>query len=65
MEMASAKAPRRVSNAKLKVVTAQGLRPVKGFDLKGHLSVWVSGNWRMTFTFDGVNAVLVEHQDYH
>ena len=42
-----------------------GLHPLKGRALKGHFSVWVSGNWRMTFTFDGVNAVLVEYQDYH
>ncbi len=31
----------------------------------GHWSVWVSGNWRMTFNFDGENAVLVDYQDYH
>ena len=31
----------------------------------GRWSVWVNGNWRMTFTFDGVDAVLVDYQDYH
>ena len=31
----------------------------------GHWSVWVNGNWRMTFTFDGVDAVLVDYLDYH
>ena len=41
------------------------LRSLKGRDLKGHYSVWVSGNWRMTFTFDGTDAVLVNYQDYH
>lgn len=30
-----------------------------------HYSVWVSGNWRMTFMFEGENAVLVDYQDYH
>ncbi len=34
-------------------------------DLKGHWSVWVSGNWRLTFTFEGSDAVLVDYQDYH
>jgi toxin HigB-1 len=34
-------------------------------DLKGHWSVWVSGNWRLIFTFDGSDAVLVDYQDYH
>jgi plasmid maintenance system killer protein len=38
---------------------------LKGRDLKGHFSVWVSGNWRLTFNFDGTDAVLVDDQDYH
>lgn len=41
------------------------LHPLKGKALKNHFSVWVSGNWRMTFTFDGPDAVLVDYQDYH
>ena len=41
------------------------LHPLKGRALKDHFSVWVSGNWRMTFTFDGPDAVLVDYQDYH
>jgi proteic killer suppression protein len=31
----------------------------------GHWSVWVNGNWRMTFVFEGEDAVLVDYQDYH
>jgi proteic killer suppression protein len=34
-------------------------------NLAGHYSISVNGNWRMTFTFDGENAVLVDYQDYH
>jgi len=34
-------------------------------NLAGHYSVSVNGNWRMTFTFDGEDAVLVDYQDYH
>lgn len=30
-----------------------------------HWSVWVSGNWRLTFTFENGDAVLVDYQDYH
>lgn len=41
------------------------LHPLKGADLKGHWSVWVSGNWRLTFTFEGQDAILVDYQDYH
>lgn len=41
------------------------LHLLKGRELKGHFSVSVSGNWRMTFTFEGTDAVLVDYQDYH
>ena len=41
------------------------LHPLQGRELKGHFSVWVNGNWRMTFTFEGTDAVLVDYQDYH
>ena len=41
-----------------------GLHALHG-ELKGHYSVKVSGNWRMTFKFDGMDAVLVDYQDYH
>ncbi|MBA3768927.1 MAG: type II toxin-antitoxin system RelE/ParE family toxin [Blastocatellia bacterium] len=40
------------------------LHPLKG-ELVGHWSVDVSGNWRLTFAFEGENAVLVNYQDYH
>jgi len=40
-------------------------RTLKGRELKGHFSIWVSGNWRLTFTFDGLDAILVDYQDYH
>jgi proteic killer suppression protein len=33
--------------------------------LQNHWSVSVNGNWRMTFTFEGQDAVLVDYQDYH
>ena len=32
---------------------------------KGSCSVWVSGNWRVTFQFDGPDAVNVDYLDYH
>jgi len=40
-------------------------RELKGHELKGHHAVWVNGNWRMTFAFEGTDAVLVDYQDYH
>jgi toxin HigB-1 len=45
-------------------VPGWNLHPLKG-NLEGHWSVWVSGNWRLTFTFEGEDAVLVDYQDYH
>ena len=36
-----------------------------GGDLNGHWSIWVNGNWRLTFAFEGQDAVLVDYQDYH
>ena len=32
---------------------------------KGIWSVWVTGNWRVTFQFDGLDAVTVDYRDYH
>jgi proteic killer suppression protein len=40
------------------------LHPLKG-NLAGHWSVSESGNWRLTFLFEGEDAVLVDYQDYH
>lgn len=40
------------------------LHSLKG-RLHGHFSVHVSGNWRLTFRFQGSDAILVNYQDYH
>lgn len=40
------------------------LHLLKG-DLKGYWSVWVNGNWRITFRFDGADVELIDYQDYH
>lgn len=40
------------------------LHPLSG-DMAGHWSTWVSGNWRLTFRFDGEDAEIVDYQDYH
>ena len=36
------------------------LQALKG-KRKGHYSVWVSGNWRMTFRFHGAQAVDIDY----
>lgn len=40
------------------------LHELKGKE-KGVWSVWVNGNWRVTFAFEGNNAILVNYRDYH
>ncbi len=38
--------------------------PLKG-KLENHWAVTVSGNWRLTFAFQGEDAILVDYRDYH
>lgn len=45
-------------------VPGWNLHPLAG-NLAGHYSIAVNGNWRMTFTFEGEDAILVDYQDYH
>ncbi len=33
--------------------------------LQGHWSIAVSGNWRVTFRFEGEDTILVDYRDYH
>jgi len=40
------------------------LHPLKG-SMKDHWSIWVNGNWRVTFRFAGADVELVDYQDYH
>lgn len=58
--------------AALNVATAPIQMNVPGWkfhELKGQLAgqfaVSVSGNWRLTFAFDGADVVLVDYLDYH
>ena len=34
-------------------------------DLSGHSSIWVNGNWRITFRFVESDVELVDYRDYH
>ena len=34
-------------------------------DLAGQWSIWVNGNWRVTFRFVETDVELVDYQDYH
>ena len=41
-----------------------GLHQLSG-DRAGEWAVSVSGNWRVTFMFEGTDAVSVNYEDYH
>lgn len=40
------------------------LHELKGKD-RGRWSVWVSGNWRMTFEYSDGHAHVLDYEDYH
>ena len=40
------------------------LHPLKG-KLKGRWSIWVNGNWRLTFEFKDGNVYVLDYEDYH
>lgn len=37
----------------------------KGQAVQDHYAVSISGNWRLTFYFEGEHAILVDYLDYH
>ena len=41
-----------------------GFHGLKG-GLNGHYAVSVNENWRVTFRFDGADAILLDYVDYH
>jgi proteic killer suppression protein len=40
------------------------LHPLKGKE-QGRWSVWVNGNWRLTFEFKDGHAYVLDYEDYH
>ena len=45
-------------------VAGFNLHPLKGQG-KGRWSVWVNGNWRVTFEFRDGHAYVLDYEDYH
>ncbi|HEX6833395.1 MAG TPA: type II toxin-antitoxin system RelE/ParE family toxin [Rudaea sp.] len=45
-------------------VPAFCLHALKG-EQKGRWSVWVNGNWRVTFEFRDSHAYALDYEDYH
>ncbi len=40
------------------------LHPLKGSD-QGRWSIWVNGNWRLTFEFQNGDVFILDYEDYH
>jgi len=40
------------------------LHPLKDAD-RGRWSIWVNGNWRLTFEFRDGQAYVLDYEDYH
>ena len=40
------------------------LHALKG-ELRGRWSVWVNGNWRVTFEFHDSHVYVLDYEDYH
>jgi len=40
------------------------LHSLKGAD-RGRWSIWVNGNWRLTFEFRDGQAYVLDYEDYH
>ena len=58
----------RLQLAALDTATTITDMDIPGFKLhrlKGAWSIWVSGNWRITFDFEDGNAYVVNYEDYH
>ena len=62
----------RLILGRLSVATTPGDMRLPGLDLhelkglrKGSWAVTVSGNWRLTFTFEGRDVGGVNYEDYH
>lgn len=53
-----ATAPEDMNLTKLRLHKLTGENPPRW-------SVWVNGNWRITFTFDGEDVIAVDYEDYH
>ena len=54
----AAAGPEDMNVAKLKLHRLSGENPARW-------SVWVNGNWRVTFAFDGEDAAAIDYEDYH
>jgi len=40
------------------------LHPLKGAE-QGRWSIWVNGNWRLTFVLQNRQVTVLDYEDYH
>ena len=63
---------KRILSAVNTAKTLEPLRMIPGYklhaltgDLKGFWAIWVTGNYRICFKFEGGNAYEINYLDYH
>jgi len=56
--------PKRLSPRNAERARCLILHPLKGSG-KGRWSIWVNGNWRITFEFRDGDAFVLDYEDYH
>lgn len=54
----------QAGNSDQLAVPGMFLHPLKG-ERKGEWAMTVSGNWRITFRFEGEDVIVVNLEDYH
>lgn len=69
--------PKRANRLRIQLVALDTAVVVQDMDVPGfrlhplsgrqraRWSIWISGNWRLTFEFKDGNAFLLDYEDYH
>ena len=58
-------ASKTIEDMNLPGLNLHPLSKKKSLDLRGHWGVSISGNWRVTFQFEGNDVINVNYLDYH
>jgi proteic killer suppression protein len=68
--------PKHKARLRMQLVALDSARVIDDMDIPGfrlhrlkakpiRWSIWVNGNWRLTFEFEDGNAYIVNYEDYH
>lgn len=69
--------PRHAKRLRMQLIALDTATTIQDMDIPGfklhslkganedHWSIWISGNWRLTFEFRDGNAFVLDYEDYH